>query len=178
MGFAVSLFAPAGGSCSPFGLRRFSLRSYTPSRPELRWRWESRSASCWVRSSRCFGRCFFLRLGTVLGVERFRFGSVRALEPSFLHTLMLAGFLHSQGDMMHVLGSDHPRTGWRPPRAAARFQAIFRNLCHRPVGWLPRLGGVQRRLRTPALGASGAAFGLLGAYLAGWPKDEIPSPCC
>jgi hypothetical protein len=27
-----------------------------------------------------------------------------------------------------------------------------------------------------ALGASGAAFGLLGAYLSGWPKDEIPFP--
>ncbi|MED5485053.1 MAG: rhomboid family intramembrane serine protease [Candidatus Thermoplasmatota archaeon] len=28
----------------------------------------------------------------------------------------------------------------------------------------------------PALGASGAAFGLLGAYLACWPKDEIEFP--
>ena len=24
-----------------------------------------------------------------------------------------------------------------------------------------------------SLGASGAAFGLLGAYMAGWPRDEI-----
>ena len=30
---------------------------------------------------------------------------VRAFEPSFLHTLVSAGFLHSQGDMMHVLGN-------------------------------------------------------------------------
>ena len=29
---------------------------------------------------------------------------------------------------------------------------------------------------TPALGASGAAFGILGAYLACWPKDEIEFP--
>ena len=29
---------------------------------------------------------------------------------------------------------------------------------------------------THALGASGAAFGLLGAYLAGWPRDEIEFP--
>ena len=29
---------------------------------------------------------------------------------------------------------------------------------------------------TPALGASGAAFGILGAYLAGWPKDEVYFP--
>ena len=29
---------------------------------------------------------------------------------------------------------------------------------------------------TPALGASGAAFGLLGTYLACWPKDEIEFP--
>ena len=30
---------------------------------------------------------------------------VRTFEPGFVHTLATAGFLHSQGDMMHVLGN-------------------------------------------------------------------------
>ena len=30
---------------------------------------------------------------------------VRVFEPAFVHTLISAGFLHSQGDMMHVLGN-------------------------------------------------------------------------
>jgi hypothetical protein len=40
------------------------------------------------------------------------------------------------------------------------------------IGWI----AFNAESNIPALGASGAAFGLLGAYLAGWPRDEIPFP--
>ncbi|MBR68103.1 MAG: hypothetical protein CMA86_01150 [Euryarchaeota archaeon] len=102
---------------------------------------------------------------------------VRAKEPTFWHTLITAGFLHSQGDMMHVLGNVvilalvgvplEQRLGTK------RFAVIyFIGLLGGSLGWVV----FNHDSYTPALGASGAAFGLLGAYLAGWPKDEIPFP--
>ena len=101
----------------------------------------------------------------------------RTTEVQFWHTLLSAGFLHSQGDLMHVLGNVvilalvgvplEQRLG------ARRFAAIYLiGLLGGSVGWVAFNAGSFR----PALGASGAAFGLLGAYLAGWPKDEIPFP--
>ena len=103
---------------------------------------------------------------------------VRAVkDPTFWHTLITAGFLHSQGDMMHVLGNVvilalvgvplEQRLGTK------RFAVIyFIGLLGGSLGWVV----FNHDSYTPALGASGAAFGLLGAYLAGWPKDEIPFP--
>ena len=102
---------------------------------------------------------------------------VRAFEPAFVHTLATAGFLHSQGDMMHVLGNViilalvgvplEQRLG------SKRFAIVYViGLLGGSVGWVV----FNADSTTPALGASGAAFGLLGAYLAGWPKDEIPFP--
>ena len=102
---------------------------------------------------------------------------VRTFEPAFVHTLATAGFLHSQGDMMHVLGNVvilalvgvplEQRLG------AKRFAAVYViGLFGGSLGWV----AFNADSYTPALGASGAAFGLLGAYLAGWPRDEIPFP--
>ena len=101
----------------------------------------------------------------------------RSSEPMFWHTLLSAGFLHSQGDLMHVLGNVvilalvgvplEQRLG------AKRFTIVYLiGLLGGSLGWVAFNADSIR----PALGASGAAFGLLGAYLAGWPRDEIPFP--
>ena len=93
------------------------------------------------------------------------------------HTLISAGFLHSPFDATHVLGNIlvialvgvplEQRLGLR------RFGLIYLvGLIGGSVSWwLMNLDST-----TPSLGASGAAFGLFGAYLAGWPRDEIAFP--
>ena len=101
----------------------------------------------------------------------------RASEPSGWITFFSAGFLHSQFDATHVLGNIlvislvgiplEQRLGMK------RFTAIYLiGLFGGSFAWY--LFNIDST--TPALGASGAAFGLFGAYLAGWPKDEIPFP--
>ena len=101
----------------------------------------------------------------------------RAAEPSGWITFFSAGFLHSQFDATHVLGNIlvislvgiplEQRLGMK------RFSAIYLiGLFGGSFAWF--LFNIEST--TPALGASGAAFGLFGAYLAGWPKDEIPFP--
>ena len=88
----------------------------------------------------------------------------RTSEPAFMHTLATAGFLHSQGDMMHVLGNVvilalvgvplEQRLGGK------RFAAVYViGLLGGSLGWVV----FNATSFTPALGASGAAFGLLGA---------------
>ena len=102
---------------------------------------------------------------------------VRTSDPAFFHTLATAGFLHSQGDMMHVLGNViilalvgvplEQRLG------SKRYGIVYViGLLGGSLGWV----AFNADSGNPALGASGAAFGLLGAYLAGWPRDEIPFP--
>ena len=97
--------------------------------------------------------------------------------PDFWHTLISAGFLHSQGDYTHVLGNViilalvgvplEQRLG------RGRFAIVYVvGLLGGSLCW----AAINSGSNTPALGASGAAFGLLGAYLSGWPKDEIPFP--
>lgn len=101
----------------------------------------------------------------------------RAFEPAFLHTLVTAGFLHAQNDLMHVLGNViilalvgvplEQRLG------RSRFTVVYVvGLLGGSITWAIFNSGSN----IPALGASGAAYGLLGAYLSGWPKDEIPFP--
>ena len=100
-----------------------------------------------------------------------------AKQPSGWITFISAGFLHSQFDATHVLGNIlvislvgiplEQRLGRQ------RFAAIyFIGLIGGSIAWF--LFNIDSS--RPALGASGAAFGLFGAYLAGWPKDEIPFP--
>lgn len=101
----------------------------------------------------------------------------RATEPSGWITFFSAGFLHSQFDATHVLGNIlvislvgiplEQRLGMK------RFAMIYLiGLFGGSFAWFL----FNMESSTPALGASGAAFGLFGAYLAGWPKDEIPFP--
>ena len=101
----------------------------------------------------------------------------RTTDPMFWHTLLSAGFLHSQGDLMHVLGNVIILTLVGVPLeqrlGRRRFATVYIiGLLGGSLGWVM----FNASSMSPALGASGAAFGLLGAYLAGWPKDEIPFP--
>jgi len=100
-----------------------------------------------------------------------------AKQPSGWITFISAGFLHSQFDATHVLGNIlvislvgiplEQRLGRN------RFAVVyFIGLVGGSLAWFMFNIDSSR----PALGASGAAFGLFGAYLAGWPKDEIPFP--
>ena len=101
----------------------------------------------------------------------------RTFEIGFLHTVVSAGFLHAQNDLMHVLGNViilalvgvplEQRLG------RGRYAAVYAiGLVGGSITWALFNSGSD----IPALGASGAAYGLLGAYLSGWPKDEIPFP--
>ena len=99
----------------------------------------------------------------------------RASSPLWIHTLFSAGFLHANA--LHVLGNTvilaligiplEQRLGGR-----RYLQIYFIGLFGGSFAWYI----FNSASNTPSLGASGAAFGLLGAYLAGWPKDEIPFP--
>lgn len=98
-------------------------------------------------------------------------------DPAWWHTAVTAGFLHAQWDLMHVLGNVvilalvgvplEQRLG------SKRYAVVYAvGLLGGSIAWTWANADSWR----PAWGASGAAFGLLGAYLAGWPKDEIPFP--
>lgn len=101
----------------------------------------------------------------------------RTSSPMWYHTLFSAGFLHSQSDATHVLGNTiilalvgiplEQRLGGK-----RYLQIYFIGLFGGSFAWYLFNSGSYN----PSLGASGAAFGLLGAYLAGWPRDEIPFP--
>ncbi len=92
-------------------------------------------------------------------------------------TLFTSGFLHSMSDVTHVLGNVlvialvgiplEQRLG------SKRFTIIYlTGLFGGSIAWVLFNSGSG----TPSWGASGAAYGLLGAYLSGWPRDEIPFP--
>mgnify|MGYP006077014839 FL=1 len=101
----------------------------------------------------------------------------RTSSPLWVHTLFSAGFLHSQFDATHVLGNViilalvgiplEQRLGGK-----RYLQIYFIGLFGGSFAWY----FFNSTSNSLSYGASGAAFGLLGAYLAGWPKDEIPFP--
>ena len=98
-------------------------------------------------------------------------------EPGEWYRYITSAWIHSEGDFIHVLGNVLVITLVGVPLeqrlGARRFIIVYL------IGAIG--GGVawvffNQESSIPALGASGAAFGLLGAYLACWPNDEIEFP--
>jgi membrane associated rhomboid family serine protease len=98
-----------------------------------------------------------------------------ALESNEMHRYITAAWLHAS--TIHVLGNAlviilvgvplEQRLG------RGRFLAIYLiGVLGGNIGWTLANWGST----TFCLGASGAAFGLLGCYLACWPRDEIEFP--
>ena len=97
------------------------------------------------------------------------------LDPLHVHRMIFAGWLH--GGAMHVVGNvlvialvGLPLEG---RLGARRWMIIYiLGLLGGNLAWW----ATHMDSWTPALGASGACFGLLGAYLACWPNDKIIFP--
>ena len=105
------------------------------------------------------------------------FGLIPALsgEPSHFHRMFTSAWLHA--DFIHVLGNIlvialagvplEQRLG------AKRWVAVyFIGFIGGNVAWVLS----HPDSFSPAIGASGAAFGILGAYMACWPEDKIDFP--
>mgnify|MGYP001186633195 FL=1 len=97
------------------------------------------------------------------------------LDPSHIHRLLFAGWLH--GGAMHVLGNilvvaliGIPLEG---RLGARRWMTLYilGILGGNIAWWLTHPDST-----TPALGASGACFGLLGGYMVCWPNDKVVFP--
>ena len=96
------------------------------------------------------------------------------VENGHLHTLVTSGFMHSWSDPLHVLGNIViiALVGIPLEDRLGRGKWLISymiGLLGGSIAWTLANGGST----TPALGASGAAFGILGAYLCGWPDDEV-----
>jgi len=99
------------------------------------------------------------------------------VEQGSFHTLITSGFVHSPGDALHVLSNIiiialvgiplEERLGRNKWLISYMIGLLGGSIC-----WTIANSGSY----TPAVGASGAAFGILGAYLCGWPKDEVFFP--
>ena len=99
------------------------------------------------------------------------------VENGHLHTLVTSGFMHSWSDPLHVLGNIViiALVGIPLEDRLGRGKWLISymiGLLGGSIAWTLANGGST----TPALGASGAAFGILGAYLCGWPDDEVFFP--
>ena len=117
----------------------------------------------------------FLDFGDVIEL-RLRLYLVPALvTDGHFHTLITSGFVHS--NPLHVLGNILiiALVGIPLEDRLGRVRWLISymvGLLGGSVAWtLLNLESI-----TPALGASGAAFGILGAYLSGWPNDEVFFP--
>ena len=99
------------------------------------------------------------------------------VENGEFHTLVTSGFVHSPGDALHVLGNIIiiALVGIPLEERLGRNKWLISytiGLLGGSIAWTIANSGSY----TPALGASGAAFGILGAYLCGWPRDEVFFP--
>ena len=92
-----------------------------------------------------------------------------------IHTLFTSGFIHSSP--LHILGNIViiALVGIPLEDRLGRGKWLISyciGLLGGSIAWTIANGGST----IPALGASGAAFGILGAYLCGWPQDEVYFP--
>ena len=117
-----------------------------------------------------------LGIGTTEWVElHMRVVMIPALvENGHLHTLVTSGFHIHGSDPLHVLGNIViiALVGIPLEDRLGRGKWLISymiGLLGGSIAWTLANGGST----TPALGASGAAFGILGAYLCGWPDDEV-----
>ena len=111
----------------------------------------------------------------VYPVDIFSVIPVLADDPLHQHRILTSAWLH--GDFIHVLGNAlvialagvplEQRMGGK------RWIAIYViGLVGGNLAWIIS----HQDSAVPAIGASGAAFGILGAYMACWPEDKIEFP--
>ena len=150
----------------------------------LAWSWYHKASIAMAMTlSLLFGYIVQLIWGWVLDISELNELYIRVLmipvlvEEGHIHTLITSGFLHSWRDPLHVLGNIiiialvgiplEERLG------RGRWLVSYMiGLLGGSIAWTLANGGSI----TPALGASGAAFGILGAYMCGWPEDEVYFP--
>lgn len=100
---------------------------------------------------------------------------ILASDLTQLHRFVTAGWLHA--NWIHVLGNILVIALAGVPleqrMGAKRWMLVyFLGLFGGNISWVLTHPGSN----VPALGASGAAFGILGAYMACWPNDRIEFP--
>ncbi|MAH90957.1 MAG: hypothetical protein CMA11_04235, partial [Euryarchaeota archaeon] len=150
----------------------------------LAWSWYHKASIAMAMTlSLLFGYIVQLIWGWTLGYSDWnelylRLVMIPALvEDGHIHTLITSGFVHSWTNPLHVLGNIIiiALVGIPLEERLGRNKWLLSymiGLLGGSIAWtLANSGSVN-----PALGASGAAFGILGAYLCGWPRDEVYFP--
>ena len=150
----------------------------------LVWAWYHKaSIAMGMTLSLLFGYIVQLIWGWVLDYSELNELYIRVLmipvlvEEGYFHTLITSGFLHSWSDPLHVLGNIIiiALVGIPLEERLGRGRWLISytiGLLGGSIAWTLANSGSY----TPALGASGAAFGILGAYMCGWPDDEVYFP--
>ena len=150
----------------------------------LVWAWYHKaSIAMGMTLSLLFGYIVQLIWGWVLDYSELNELYIRVLmipvlvEDGYFHTLITSGFLHSWRDPLHVLGNIIiiALVGIPLEERLGRGRWLISytiGLLGGSIAWTLANSGSY----TPALGASGAAFGILGAYMCGWPDDEVYFP--
>jgi membrane associated rhomboid family serine protease len=150
----------------------------------LVWSWYHKASIAMAMTlSLLFGYIVQLIWGWVLEFSELNELYIRVLmipvlvEDGYFHTLITSGFLHSWNDPLHVLGNIIiiALVGIPLEERLGRGKWLISytiGLLGGSIAWTLANSGSY----TPALGASGAAFGILGAYMCGWPDDEVYFP--